>query len=344
MNLLKNALYSFSKKLHTDQLPKEEIHIRIENGIHLSGAPFLVLICSSIIASIGLNIDSTGAVLGAKLISPIMIMILGMAYGLSTNNHKISKHALKLFLLQFIIIIITSTIYFKLSPIKIPTNELITKTQVSIFDIFLAFFGGAACVIATTRFEKYNVLPGVAIATSLLPPVATIGYGIATLQPNFIFGAFYLFLINTVFLMLSIYLFFKIINYSDEKHTKKTISKKRQYIFIIFAIIISTPIFVKTGLQVEASYEDSLDKSLVYTFIKNEIDFSNTTILETKVDTDNKVINILAIGDVITEEEKRELTEKLPDYDLADYSINLIQGTDNVLIEYFKYKNEIYIE
>lgn len=338
MSKLNEKLYQLSSDLKKDQLPYSEIHTRIVNGVHLTSSPLLILICSSIIASIGLNINSAGAVLGAKLISPLMIMIIGMSYGISTYEFKLSKKAFKYFLLQFLIIVITSTIYFILSPIKAPTDELFEKASASIFDIILAFFGGIACVVATTRYEKYNVLPGVALATSLVPPVCTIGYGIATLNTHFIFGALYKFSLNVIFLMASIFIFFRIIYLNPEKEAKKSKFTKNQIIFISVVLTIAIPVLLSTVIYIQSAYAHSIDESNAYLLVKNELNLEDTTVLNTTVDYDNKVITILSIGDEISNSELNSLTSNLVDYNLENYTINLVQGTDDVLIEFFKDK------
>ncbi len=333
---LKRFIADFKK----DQIPFNEIDLKIKSGIHLSGSPLLILLFSSLIGSIGLNINSTPMVLGAKLISPLMIMMLGMGFGMATYQYDITKVAFKYLLIQCLIILVTSTIYFTLSPIKTPTTELITKTNVSVFDICVAFFGGTAAVIANTRFERYNVLPGVALATSLVPPACTIGYGIANRNPNFIFPPLYLFLLNVVFLTFSMFVGFKIISRNEISKREKRMSFTKQAIYIAITLLIAVPVLFSSIFRIRDNYLNSIDKSNMYEYIKNELNLDNSTILDSQIDTQNKVITIRILGDELTEEQKATMSKHLEKYNLDKYTIKLIQGTENVLIDFFKEKNK----
>ncbi len=334
---------TFKKEFKKDQLPYHEIDLKISNGVHLSGSPLLILICSSLIASIGLNINSTPMVLGAKLISPIMVMLIGAGYGIATYKFDLSKKAIKYFILQFTIILVTSTLYFLISPIKMPTTELIAKTNVSIFDVLVAFFAGIAAVIASTRYEKYNVLPGVALATSLVPPACTIGYGIANLNTEFIFGGLYVFGINIVFITFATFVFFKLILKDQISEVSKDNSKHKQKFYIILTLLFCVPVLISTSIYIKTEYANSMDKSNMYSYVKDEFNFSGSTVLESKIDTEKKVITVLIIGDKISDNKKNELNDKLQDYNLEDYTLNIIQGTENVIIDFFNdRKNELY--
>ncbi len=336
----KSAFKIFGEEFKRDQLPFHEIDMKISNGVHLTGSPLLILICSSLIASIGLNINSTPMVLGAKLISPIMIMLIGAGYGIATYKFALSRRAIKYFIIQFSIILITSTLYFLISPIKIPTTELISKTNVSIFDILVAFFGGIAAVIASTRFEKYNVLPGVALATSLVPPACTIGYGMANLNSKFIFGGLYVFGINIVFITFATFIFFKIIARDQIDEIEKKSAKHTQKFYIILTILFCIPVFISTSIYIKTEYANSIDNSNMYEYVKNEFNFEGSTVLESKIDTDNKTITVLMIGDMITKSDEKQLNDTLADYHLSNYNLNIVQGSDNVLIDFFHDKTQ----
>ncbi len=336
---LKSGLNKLKFDLKKDQLPFGEIDVRVKNGIHLSGSPLIILIFSSLIGSIGLNIDSTPMVLGAKLIAPLMVMMLGMGYGIATYNYFIAKKALKYFSIQFLIIIVTSTIYFTISPIKTPTNELYTKTIVTVFDVLVALFAGSAAVIANTRFERYNILPGVAIATSLVPPVCTVGYGIANHNINYIIAPLYLFAVNMVFITFSMFLVFRIISRKEIEAPKQFNSRSKQAIYIIATLLIAIPVFSPTFSTIRDNYFNSLDKSHAHQYIESQLNFENSTILDSKLDTKNKTITLLIIGDEITKEQQQAMSDALKIHDLGDYSLVLIQGTENVLIDFFKDKN-----
>ena len=176
----------------------------------IKGTNMAILILAMFIASIGLNMNSTAVIIGAMLISPLMGVIMAIGYGIATyDTAYVRKSFLKL-LFQIGFCILTSTIYFYISPISTASSELLARTEPTIWDVLIALFGGLAGIIGITRKEKSNVIPGVAIATALMPPLCTAGYGIATHSLKFFSGALYLFCINGVFICLSTFYSFKI--------------------------------------------------------------------------------------------------------------------------------------
>ena len=190
--------------LAADTATNEEIRSRLLDGGKVTGTNMCVLVCAMVIASVGLNVNSTAVIIGAMLISPLMGSILAMAYaGVSADYHLLRRHAVG-FLMQILISVGAATIYFLLSPIKDPTSELLARTTPSFFDVIIALFGGLAGIIGQTRQDKANnIIPGVAIATALMPPLCTCGYSIANGNWRMLGGAAYLFLINTYFIFLA---------------------------------------------------------------------------------------------------------------------------------------------
>ena len=178
----------------------ETIHSEIEKGTRFRGTNLWILMFAIIIASVGLNMNSTAVIIGAMLISPLMGPINGMGYSLATYDFPLFTESVKNFTFAVIVSLLTSTLYFLASPVNTAHSELLARTSPTIYDVLIAFFGGLAGILATSSKLKGNVLPGVAIATALMPPLCTAGYGLATLQFNFFFGALYLFTINTVFI------------------------------------------------------------------------------------------------------------------------------------------------
>ena len=187
-----------------DSASNEEIRSRLLDGGKITGTNMCVLVCAMVIASVGLNMSSTAVIIGAMLISPLMGSILASAYASVSNDyHLFQKHMLG-FALQIIISVSAAMIYFLLSPVKEPTAELIARTGPTFFDVLIAFFGGLAGIIGQTREDKANtVIPGVAIATALMPPLCTCGYSIANGRWDMLLGAGYLFIINSYFIFLS---------------------------------------------------------------------------------------------------------------------------------------------
>ncbi|MBR0485524.1 MAG: DUF389 domain-containing protein [Oscillospiraceae bacterium] len=190
--------------LEADTATHEEIKKRILSGGQVTGTNMCILICAILIASVGLNVGSTAVIIGAMLISPLMGSILAMAYGVASANKSQFLRNFYGFILQLLISTLVSTVYFLLSPINEPTSELLARTQPSFYDVIIATAGGFAGIIGSTRSDKANnVIPGVAIATALMPPVCTCGYSIAHGQWEMLSGALYLFIVNCYFIFVS---------------------------------------------------------------------------------------------------------------------------------------------
>ena len=188
-----------------DHVDVDAAAVSIRNGIHFRGPNVYILACAIIIASVGLNLNSIPVIIGAMLISPVMGPILGFGLGLGTNDTMLVKEALKNFAVMVVISILASTLFYLVSPLELEQQtELLARTNPTLYDVFIALFGGFAGILENSRKEKGGtVIPGVAIATALMPPLCTVGYGFAHLDWHFIVGAFYLFIINTVFITLA---------------------------------------------------------------------------------------------------------------------------------------------
>ena len=188
-----------------DHVDVDMAALNIRKGIYFRGPNVFILACAIVIASVGLNLNSIPVIIGAMLISPVMGPILGFGLGLGTNDTALVKDALKNFLVMVLISILASTVFYLISPLQLEQQtELLARTNPTLYDVLIALFGGFAGILETSRKEKGGtVLPGVAIATALMPPLCTVGYGIAHLELKFILGAFYLFLINSVFISLA---------------------------------------------------------------------------------------------------------------------------------------------
>lgn len=179
------------------------IHKIIENDIVFKGTNMWILVFAIIIASVGLNMNSTAVIIGAMLISPLMGPINGMGYSIATYNFELFRRSVKNFIFAVVASLAASTTYFAISPISTAHSELLARTSPTIYDVLIALFGGLAGIVAISSRKKGNVIPGVAIATALMPPLCTAGYGLATAQFQYFFGAIYLFTINTVFIAIS---------------------------------------------------------------------------------------------------------------------------------------------
>lgn len=190
--------------LSEDSASNEEIRTRLLDGGQVTGTNMCVLVCAMVIASVGLNMSSTAVIIGAMLISPLMGSILAAAYGSVSADYPLLRNHMVGFGIQIAISITAATIYFLLSPVKEQTVELLARTSPTFFDVLIAFFGGIAGIIGQTRVDKANtVIPGVAIATALMPPLCTCGYSIANARWDMLLGAGYLFIINAYFIFLA---------------------------------------------------------------------------------------------------------------------------------------------
>ena len=227
----------------SNEIDYENASASIRKNIAFRGTTVFILACAIIIASVGLNVNSIPVIIGAMLISPVMGPILGFGLGLGTEDNDLVKNSLKNFAVMVGISILASTIFFLLSPLSLANpSELLARTRPTIYDVLIALFGGLAGIIETSRKDKGSVITGVAIATALMPPLCTVGYGISIWKGSVIFGALYLFLINSVFIALATfaavkYFRFPVVEASGE--TKKRLPKTAVYIILLLVIVPS---------------------------------------------------------------------------------------------------------
>ncbi|WP_195701614.1 DUF389 domain-containing protein [Companilactobacillus futsaii] len=299
-----------------DQLLKSDIidkHVR--QNLNLSWLNFAVLFCATIIASIGLNMDSVAIVIGAMLISPIMDPIIGMGYGVGIRDTKLLRKAVMVYLIEVIVGLIAATIYFSLSPIKDASEQIIARTQPAIWDVLVAFFGGVAGIIGSAKKDPGNILPGVAIATALIPPLSTVGYGLSQFKWSIVFSAGYLFLINTFFIALATMLGTLVFNL--KQHRASGIPIKNQVLIIIAAIIITIPSLISASTLVKKTYNETQLTS----FIDNEI----PGLYVVNKQFEDKKIKLVVIGDDLNKSEISSLDNRLSDYQLGDYKLQFQQ-------------------
>jgi uncharacterized hydrophobic protein (TIGR00271 family) len=202
---IKNFI-SYRFNLHEDSEEQAETVESIKKNVEFRGANLWTLIFAIFVACIGLNVNSTAVIIGAMLISPLMGPIMGIGLGIGTNDFELVKKGLRNLTIATIISIIASSLYFTLTPLHEAQSELLARTSPSLWDVFIAALGGLAGIVAATRKEKSNVIPGVAIATALMPPLCTAGFGIATGNLYFFLGAIYLYFLNSVFMCVGTFL------------------------------------------------------------------------------------------------------------------------------------------
>ena len=226
----------------SDEIDYENASTSIRKNIAFRGTNVFILACAIVIASVGLNVNSIPVIIGAMLISPVMGPILGFGLGLGTEDNTLVKNSLKNFAVMVVISILASTIFFLLSPLSLANpSELLARTNPTIYDVLIALFGGFAGIIETSRKDKGTVISGVAIATALMPPLCTVGYGISRWNWEYAFGALYLFLINSIFIALATFAMVKYFRFpiANNDETHKRLPKHIMTLILLVVIVPS---------------------------------------------------------------------------------------------------------
>ena len=296
----------------------------IENGVELRGVKLWVLVCAIFIASLGLNVNSTAVVIGAMLISPLMGPVMGMGLSIGQNNFELLKRSAKSFGIVTLISVLTSTLFFLLIPLGEAQSELLARTSPTIYDVFIALIGGLAGVIALSTKEKGNVIPGVAIATALMPPLCTAGYGLATGNLSFFFGAFYLYFINSVFIALSTLLGTKILHYHKKEFLDPARARQvKMYIFIIATVTMLPAAYLTVGI-----IQGTLFESRVKLYVDKELDFPGTQVLSRNIinNDSTKELRVVLIGNEVSDASVQMAQHKMADYKLEHLKLSVLQG------------------
>lgn len=305
-----------------DMEDEQEIVKQITSGISFRGANLWVLIFAIFIASLGLNVNSTAVIIGAMLISPLMGPIIGMGLAMGINDLNLMRRAVKNFGVATLISVLTAMVYFLITPLGEAQSELLARTSPTIYDVLIATFGGAAGILALCTKGKGNVIPGVAIATALMPPLCTAGYGLATGHILYFLGAFYLFFINTVFISLATYAGVRLMHFHRLEFQNPALAKKAQRIVAGIAIVTMIPATIMTIGIVRRSIFDNKMNS----FVKTELSQPGTQVLSSSIDEDKQVLNIVAVGRAISDSAEAAAKKRMEQYGLGKYSLNIIQG------------------
>ena len=277
----------------------------INSAISFKGVNVWILFFAIIVASVGLNVNSTAVIIGAMLISPLMGPIMGIGMAIGTTDSDMLRVSLRNLLVMVGISLLASTFYFILSPLGDAQSELLARTRPTIFDVLIAFFGGAAGIVATSRkSQPFTVISGVAIATALMPPLCTAGYGLATAQFRYFFGAFYLFFINSFFIALATFLIVKYLHFPQKKYLNEAREKLVKRTITIFSIIVIIPsVIIALHVIRETSFHAAANKFI------NEIQespyFEHSQLINYKKEFNYKEQSIMmsVVGKEITPEE-----------------------------------------
>ena len=292
--------------LHGDIASIQEITERINAGVQFRGTNLSVLMLAIFIASIGLNMNSTAVIIGAMLISPLMGSILGIGYGLASYDSTYIRSSAGSLFAQVFISVATSTLYFSLTPIDTPSSELLARTSPTIWDVLIAVFGGLAGIIGVTRKEGGNVIPGVAIATALMPPLCTAGYGIATGVTAYAVGALYLFFINSFFICLTAFVVLKIIDIPS-KIARDSVEFSRQKLYLLTAAILVT---LPSCFFAYQSVQENLENEQAKSYIEENFKAPPRLAISYTLDNEKKMLTVFTTAG-IPEDDLAALTEKL---------------------------------
>lgn len=340
LNIIRKILHFFN--LESELENQDSVYEEIKKGIVFKGTNLWILIFAIVIASVGLNMNSTAVIIGAMLISPLMGPINGMGYSIATYDFDLFRKSLKNFSFAIISSLLASTIYFALSPISTAHSELLARTSPTIYDVLIALFGGLAGIVAISSKQKGNVIPGVAIATALMPPLCTAGYGLATGQYNFFFGAFYLFTINTIFIGIASVWISQLLKFPIRSLIEDGKKKKIDRIISLVIIIVLLPsIYFGYKLVQQEKFQQRANH-----YVINVSHIEGNYLLKNIIDAKSRKIVLVYGGTELLDNQKSAIIQKSTDFNINDATILIEQGLafsnlDDKNIELYKLKEQI---
>jgi len=306
--------------LRRDQASPETIDGDIRDGVKVGGTNLWVLMCAILIASIGLNVNSTAVIIGAMLISPLMGPIMGVGYGLGVQNTPLIRQSLRSLGVFVGISLAASTLYFVITPLSGVSSELLARTSPTIWDVLIAFFGGAAGMIGQTRKEPTTLIPGVAIATALMPPLCTAGYGLATGQAGFFFGAFYLFTINSVFIALATLGITRVLRLPLRAYADDGVRRRTRWVISATVLLTLLPSIYLAVELVRHEWFSSRAQRYVAALESSD---RNLVVLDSDIDPRRRLIKITLLGEALTPELQGNLEARLPAFGLDDATLEI---------------------
>ena len=333
MNSSLNDIWQIAKRYFNalpDKTDETATVEQISDGVTFRGANLWVLIFAIFIACLGLNVNSTAVIIGAMLISPLMGPIIGMGLAVGRADLELLKRSLTNYGVATVISVLTATLYFLLTPLTEAQSELLARTSPTLYDVLIALFGGAAGILALPTGGKGNVIPGVAIATALMPPLCTAGYGLAMGEWSFFFGAFYLYFINTVFIALATYVGVRLLKFRPKQFVDRArLTTVNRYIAAIVIVTMLPAAYMTTQIIRQSMLENHVKQ-----FVKHELNQHGTRILSEQADRETKTLNVVAVGAALPNELIEAARKHMGDYQLDNYRLNVIQGaqSDSLLL------------
>ncbi len=314
-----------------DKAPEDEIIKSIEEGTEFHGAKLWILVLAIFVASLGLNTNSAAVIIGAMLISPLMGPILGMGLGVGIYDFELLKQALRNYAVTTLFSVLTAFIYFSISPLTEAQSELLARTSPTIYDVGIALCGGLAGIMALSSKSQRtgNVIPGVAIATALMPPLCTVGYGLALGQWAFAAGAFYLYLINTVFIATSTFIG---VSFILKMHKKKQVDAQRakrvrRIILTIACLTVIPSIYITLGIVRDAVFEQHIRQ-----FVQQEVDSKHKQahLLSYNASRQEQTLRLVLLGQALDSIQIQQLEAAMPQYSLEHTRLIVVQGQEQL--------------
>ena len=308
-----------------DKADESEAVKSIREGVEMKGATIWILIAAILLASLGLNVNSTAVIIGAMLISPLMGPIMGVGLAIGLGDFDLMKRSFKNYLVITLFSVVTATLFFLISAsVSEGQSELLARTSPTIYDVFIALFGGAAGFIALSTTKKGSVIPGVAIATALMPPLCTAGFGLATGNLLYFLGAFYLYFINSVFICVATFLGTRFMRFSRLKYVDKEREKKvRKYIVWVVVLTMIPAVYLTYGILNDTIYEGSVNR-----FVNEQLSFENAQVVDKKVEKRDgtKELRVVLVGKEVADSTIIMAQRRMADYNLGDTKLVVLQG------------------
>lgn len=296
----------------------------IQKGVEFRGTNLWVLIFAIFVACLGLTVNSTAVIIGAMLISPLMGPIMGIGLSVGINDIELMKRSAKSYLITTLFSVITATLFFLIFPVTGNQSELLARTSPTIYDVFIALMGGLAGIVATTSKNKGNVIPGVAIATALMPPLCTAGFGLATGNLVYFLGAFYLYFINSVFICAATLLCVRFLGFQKKKQVDAAREKQvRRYILALVIITMIPAIYLTVGILRDTYFDSAANR-----FIREQLSFDNTQVVDKRITRKGKdsEIRVVMVGQEVPDSTIAVARSRMGEYSLENARLVILQG------------------
>ena len=341
MGIIKELSNTFKAAINlTGHIDTEAAERSIRNNIFFKGPNAWILAIAIIIASVGLNVNAIPVVIGAMLISPLMGPIFGLGLGLGVSDVELMKSSGKNLFVMVMISLTASFLYFVITPLSLTNpTELLARTNPTIYDVLIALFGGFAGILEQSRKDKGTVFAGVAIATALMPPLCTAGFGLASGNLSYFFGALYLFFINCLFIMLATYLSVKYLGFRQTEFKDVSTGRKTKRIITVLIILFTAPsIWSAVTLIHQNRFEES-----ALAFVEHSKSYGKSFMYNYKIDHSNgSVVELFFTGDALDENTKQTIYQTAARYNIKQEQICINDHTTTEDVSDNELVREIY--